>query len=124
MGRKKDIGSLPELGSVGDYVGSLSCRSMSSMHSFARVVRSYDRSFLSPLSSRRPPPRKFPERAQWRAARPTMNPRQLAESHCANYQADGSCLGVHYSDDGSISHMLRIIPLLRTNCRIIRPTSR
>jgi hypothetical protein len=31
-----------------------------------------------------------------------MTPRQAARSHCANYQADGSCLGVGLRDDLSL----------------------
>jgi hypothetical protein len=31
-----------------------------------------------------------------------MTPLQAAKSHCANYQPDGSCLGVYYNDDLSV----------------------
>jgi hypothetical protein len=31
-----------------------------------------------------------------------MTPLQAAKAHCANYQPDGSCLGVYYNDDLSI----------------------
>jgi hypothetical protein len=31
-----------------------------------------------------------------------MTPLQTAKCHCANYQSDGSCLGVYYNKDGSI----------------------
>src|ERR1700736_2604402 len=32
----------------------------------------------------------------------TMTPLQAAKAHCANYQPDGSCLGIYYNDDLSI----------------------
>jgi hypothetical protein len=31
-----------------------------------------------------------------------MTPLQAAKAHCANYQPDGSCLGIYYNDDLSI----------------------
>jgi hypothetical protein len=31
-----------------------------------------------------------------------MTPLQAARAHCANYQADGSCLGIYYNDDLSV----------------------
>lgn len=31
-----------------------------------------------------------------------MSPLQIAKAHCANYQPDGSCLGMYYRDDLSI----------------------
>jgi uncharacterized protein YktA (UPF0223 family) len=31
-----------------------------------------------------------------------MTPLQAARAHCANYQPDGSCLGIYYNDDLSI----------------------
>ena len=31
-----------------------------------------------------------------------MTPVGAAKTHCANYQADGSCLGVYYNDDLSV----------------------
>lgn len=31
-----------------------------------------------------------------------MTPLQLAKEHCANYQSDGTCLGVGIRDDGSL----------------------
>jgi hypothetical protein len=31
-----------------------------------------------------------------------MTPLQAAKSHCANYQPDGSCLGVYYKEDLSV----------------------
>lgn len=31
-----------------------------------------------------------------------MTPLQAAKEHCANYQANGSCLGIYYNDDLSI----------------------
>ena len=31
-----------------------------------------------------------------------MTPVGAAKKHCANYQADGSCLGVYYNDDLSV----------------------
>jgi hypothetical protein len=31
-----------------------------------------------------------------------MTPLQAAKAHCANYQPDGSCLGVYYGDDLSV----------------------
>ncbi len=34
-----------------------------------------------------------------------MTPVQIAKSHCANYQPNGSCLGVYYNDDLSISRI-------------------
>lgn len=33
-----------------------------------------------------------------------MTPLQAARAHCANYQADGSCLGIYYKDDLSVDH--------------------
>jgi len=48
-----------------------------------------------------------------------MTPRQIAKEHCANYQSDGSCLGVHYNDDLKISH---VAPLPR--CLLADPIRR
>jgi hypothetical protein len=31
-----------------------------------------------------------------------MTPLQAAKEHCANYQSDGSCLGIYYNDDLSM----------------------
>jgi len=31
-----------------------------------------------------------------------MTPLQAAKAHCANYQPDGSCLGIYYNDDLSV----------------------
>ena len=31
-----------------------------------------------------------------------MSPLQAARAHCANHQADGSCLGIYYKDDLSV----------------------
>jgi hypothetical protein len=31
-----------------------------------------------------------------------MSPNQIAKAHCANFQSDGSCIGVHYNDDLTI----------------------
>jgi hypothetical protein len=31
-----------------------------------------------------------------------MTPLQAAKAHCANYQPDGSCLGMYYNDDLSV----------------------
>jgi hypothetical protein len=33
-----------------------------------------------------------------------MTPLQAAKAHCANYQSDGSCLGIYYHDDLSVDH--------------------
>jgi hypothetical protein len=33
-----------------------------------------------------------------------MTPLQAAKAHCANYQLDGSCLGIYYKDDLSVDH--------------------
>jgi hypothetical protein len=33
-----------------------------------------------------------------------MTPLQAAKAHCANYQSDGSCLGMYYNDDLSVDH--------------------
>jgi hypothetical protein len=33
-----------------------------------------------------------------------MTPLKAAKAHCANYQADGSCLGIYYNDDLSVDH--------------------
>jgi hypothetical protein len=37
-----------------------------------------------------------------RGPRGTITPLQAAKAHCANYQSDGSCLGIYYNDDLSI----------------------
>jgi hypothetical protein len=39
-----------------------------------------------------------------------MTPLQAAKRHCANYQPDGSCLGVYYNDDVSVDWS-RYLPL-------------
>jgi len=33
-----------------------------------------------------------------------MTPLQTAKAHCANYQPDGSCLGIYYKNDLSVDH--------------------
>jgi hypothetical protein len=33
-----------------------------------------------------------------------MTPLQAARAHCANFQPDGSCLGIYYNDDLSVDH--------------------
>jgi hypothetical protein len=33
-----------------------------------------------------------------------MTPLQAAKAHCANYQVDGSCLGIYYHADVSVDH--------------------
>ena len=48
-----------------------------------------------------------------------MTPLQLAKCHCANYQADGCCLGVYYNRNGSIA---KYIPLPR--CLLQEPIQR
>ena len=48
-----------------------------------------------------------------------MSPLQVAKLHCANYQPDGSCLGVYYNRDLSIA---KCIPLPR--CLLYEPIQR
>jgi hypothetical protein len=48
-----------------------------------------------------------------------MTPLQLAKCHCANYQADGSCLGMYYNRDLSVA---KCVPLPR--CLLHEPVQR
>src|SRR5260370_31811709 len=48
-----------------------------------------------------------------------MTPLQLANCHCDNYQADGSCLGMYYNRDLSVA---KCVPLPR--CLLHEPVQR
>ena len=48
-----------------------------------------------------------------------MTPLQTAQAHCANFQSDGSCLGVYYNDDLTVP-FVRPLP----KCLLANPIQR